>query len=297
MHNLAIVTVIIPCHNRIEFLQDCLTSVAKQTYASVQVIVVDDASQEGSIEKAVASVPWRFPLPVKLLRSEIRLGPGLAREMGRQEAKGDYVAYLDSDDIWHKDFLLEQVKNLQTHPGAGMSYCIAIQFAKLPILGTEPIFYRSDEKFDQILPELTQKRHWATGGCLWTQEAVLKIGIWSKSWILEDVAYDFIAGCNEIKISHLAKVLCYARRGIKTDHVTGMEQVQFWFHCWPAYQMMIESLYLSGKILDPLLRGWMTRQLYREGVRMVSLGVPEKAEPFLHAASKIHMEFLQSHDA
>lgn len=87
------VSVIVPTHNRPEFLAEALHSVAAQTERSFECIVVDDGSAE----------PVRLPFAdvrFRLVRSESSQGVAAARNLGIQRATGDYVAFLDDDDLW-----------------------------------------------------------------------------------------------------------------------------------------------------------------------------------------------------
>jgi glycosyltransferase involved in cell wall biosynthesis len=86
-------SVIIPAYNRLPLLKAALGSVFAQTLIDYEVLVVDDGSTDRTADY-LASVP-----AVKLIRSDNR-GPGAARNRGVREARGKYVAFLDSDDLW-----------------------------------------------------------------------------------------------------------------------------------------------------------------------------------------------------
>jgi len=87
-------SVVIPVYNRKELLKDTLQSVFSQSDRDFEVLVVDDGSTDGSVD-LVASLPE----PITLLRQQNK-GPGAARNLGMSVAQGDYIAFLDSDDIW-----------------------------------------------------------------------------------------------------------------------------------------------------------------------------------------------------
>lgn len=88
------ISVVIPTYNRLRFLQQALASVWAQTYCDYELIVVDDGSNDGTLEY-LASLGDR----IKLICQQ-RGGPGAARNSGIQRASGDYLAFLDSDDLW-----------------------------------------------------------------------------------------------------------------------------------------------------------------------------------------------------
>lgn len=87
-------SVVIPVYNRKDLLKDTLHSVFAQTDRDFEVLVIDDGSTDGSVD-FIAS----FPEPITLLRQQNK-GPGAARNLGLSVAQGEYIAFLDSDDIW-----------------------------------------------------------------------------------------------------------------------------------------------------------------------------------------------------
>ena len=90
---------IIPCHNAARWLGACLRGVAAQSLTPLEVIVVDDASDDGSAELARAS-----GVDLRVLRVECR-NAAAARNAGCAVAAGDWVALLDADDVWDADHL------------------------------------------------------------------------------------------------------------------------------------------------------------------------------------------------
>src|SRR5271170_8041344 len=85
---------IIPTYNRRELLQRTLQSVLSQDQVEPEIIVVDDGSTDGTMEMLGTFAPR-----VQTLRQTNR-GPGAARNLGMTHASGDYIAFLDSDDLW-----------------------------------------------------------------------------------------------------------------------------------------------------------------------------------------------------
>jgi glycosyltransferase involved in cell wall biosynthesis len=88
---LPLVSIVVPCYNRTRFLGDALASAVAQRYPSLEVVVVDDGSEED-----VAAVVSRFP-GVRYVRQENR-GPGAARNAGLGHTRGEFVVFLDADD-------------------------------------------------------------------------------------------------------------------------------------------------------------------------------------------------------
>ena len=99
------VTVIIPMHNSSKHIVKCLESVINQIYKTIEIIVVDDASSDNSLELVKNINDNR----IKVIELKENIGAGIARNKGIEVATGDYIAFLDSDDYWVLDKLERQV--------------------------------------------------------------------------------------------------------------------------------------------------------------------------------------------
>ena len=98
-----VIDIIIPVYNAAKTLPRCLDSVRAQTYDLWRAILVDDASDDGSIEilRAYAKLDSRFVL----LQQPKNQGAAAARNRALQQLSGEYVAFLDADDWWEADML------------------------------------------------------------------------------------------------------------------------------------------------------------------------------------------------
>jgi glycosyltransferase involved in cell wall biosynthesis len=100
------VSVIVPTRNRLELLQRALESVRYQTHQATEVLVVDDASSDGTPD-------WLANSPYIHLHSEVRVGAAGARNLALREAQGEIIAFLDDDDQWAPDYLARQAQSLE----------------------------------------------------------------------------------------------------------------------------------------------------------------------------------------
>ena len=98
------ISVVIPCYNAESFLEETIRSVAKQTLAPEEILVVDDGSTDRSREIAVAADSL-----VRVI-SQDHQGVSVARNRGFEEAQGEWIAFLDADDLWEPTKLEEQLK-------------------------------------------------------------------------------------------------------------------------------------------------------------------------------------------
>src|SRR5437867_410613 len=97
------VSVIMPCFNHARFLADAVDGVLRQTHADLELLITDDGSTDNSWEvmSRFARADWR----IKLIRHEKNEGLPKSRNDGLRMAKGDFIAFCDSDDVWERNKL------------------------------------------------------------------------------------------------------------------------------------------------------------------------------------------------
>jgi len=127
MHSNPLVSVIVIFFNAEQFFDEAIRSVFDQQYRHWELLLVDDGSSDASTALAV-DLGKRFPRQVQYLEHAAHANRGMSasRNLGIQHARGEYIAFLDADDVWMPDKLSEQVRLLETHPQAGMTYGRAV---------------------------------------------------------------------------------------------------------------------------------------------------------------------------
>jgi len=116
---LKLVSTIIPAWNAAGFLARTVESALAQTYPDHEIVIVDDGSTDDT--GAIADGFAARHANIRVVHQVNRGLPG-ARNRGIDEAKGDYVAPLDADDLWHPEKLARQVAAIEAMPGAGLAY-------------------------------------------------------------------------------------------------------------------------------------------------------------------------------
>jgi glycosyltransferase involved in cell wall biosynthesis/SAM-dependent methyltransferase len=112
------VSVIMPVFNGAQYLREAIASVASQDLQPLELIIVDDGSTDGSM-RLVNHVQSEFPVIVVRQANE---GQSSARNMGIRHARGEYLAFIDQDDIWRPDHLSRLVPYLQADPSCGWAF-------------------------------------------------------------------------------------------------------------------------------------------------------------------------------
>ena len=121
-----LISVIIPIYNSQQYIYDCIKSIQKQTYSNIEILMIDDGSEDNSenICKEIGKTDHR----IRIL-TQIHKGVSAARNAGIKAAKGKYLFFLDSDDMIHPE-LLETLYVLLEKSGAAIAignYCREIE--------------------------------------------------------------------------------------------------------------------------------------------------------------------------
>jgi teichuronic acid biosynthesis glycosyltransferase TuaG len=107
----ALVSIVTPVYNAEKYIRASVESVLAQTYTNWELLIVDDCSSDNTV--AVVSA---FSDPrIRLFTLEFNSGPGIARDTAVGQAKGNYIAFLDADDLWYPDKLKLQLQWMQNH--------------------------------------------------------------------------------------------------------------------------------------------------------------------------------------
>ena len=114
-----LISIIIPSYNSATFISQTIESVLAQSYQDWEMIIVDDCSSDNSID--IIKNYTKKNSAIKLITLNKNCGVANARNVGLENAKGDYIAFLDSDDLWDKNKLQEQI-NFMVHNNIPLSY-------------------------------------------------------------------------------------------------------------------------------------------------------------------------------
>jgi glycosyltransferase involved in cell wall biosynthesis len=166
------VSVIIPTYNRAQLIIRSVQSVLNQTYKNFELIVIDDGSSDGTKDVLTPYMDC-----IRYFYQENK-GISAARNRGLQEAKGDYIAFLDSDDEWVPEKLAIQVKIMDENPSIGIIHNkLVIVNENNQQIGTKP---KSDSSnvFHELIETLGDL---PTSSILIRKECFDKVGIFDES--------------------------------------------------------------------------------------------------------------------
>jgi glycosyltransferase involved in cell wall biosynthesis len=127
---LKVVSVIIPTYNRADLICHTLDSAINQSYKNLEIIVIDDGSTDNT-EEVVKDIGDER---IRYIRHPSNLGGSIARNTGIEAATGEYIAFLDSDDLWAPEKIQLQLASIQKHPHPQKVVChaqIVFSFTRL----------------------------------------------------------------------------------------------------------------------------------------------------------------------
>ncbi len=175
-------SIILPTYNHCYTLWQAILSIIKQTYPFWELIVIDDNSADQT-KKLVE----QFTDPrIRYLKLQKNKGPAGARNYGLQKAKNEYIAYIDSDNKWHEDYLETVVKTFKKYPGKKVCFCK--KNYRLILTGTKKgkqVFLR--DEFTNHKKYFDLKRLWQrkiiidTNTMVHKKEILKKVGKWDEN--------------------------------------------------------------------------------------------------------------------
>jgi glycosyltransferase involved in cell wall biosynthesis len=182
-----LISVIMPCYNAAPFVREAVASVMGQTYADTELVIVDDASTDGSID-LLKQLAGEHPGRITLLFQKHE-GPYVARNLALQHAKGLMVAFLDADDWWRDDLLEKLNAALDENTDAALAYC---GWQNVGLQGTRgepyvPPEYNEQDKAEKFLRAASP---WPIHAALVRRQAVDEAGGF-QTYLPTCMDYDF----------------------------------------------------------------------------------------------------------
>lgn len=241
-----LISVVIPTYNRAKMVCDCVASVLATQYPALEVIVVDDCSPDdtkGEVERRFGT-----DARVKYQRNGKNSFQAVSRNRGAAAAKGEYLLFLDDDNLVHRDVLVELIKVFSEHPKAGLVAPMAIHQRKgqenvIWSLGSSFSRWTSQPKdhlpncpladFDETKQDVALPTTYYPNGFMVTRKAFDAVGGFDERYVVTFEESDF--GWMICEAGFAAYVATRAR----TDHYGFLEP-----GCMPALrQLGIEKPY------------------------------------------------------
>lgn len=265
-----LVSTIIPVFNRPAMIREAVASVLTQTHRPIEIILVDDGSTDDT-PAVLASLAVSHPEVIVLKQDNA--GPGAARNTGFKVSKGDFIQYLDSDDVLHPRKFEQQINALNSMSDAGVCYCVTLR--RDAATGQMVPWARTADQIDDIFPSFLPKRGWATLTPLWRRTVCEAIGPWKPYRVMEDWEHDLRAGLLGVKPIQVAEVLCTVRDHSQ-ERASGMnegftsDRIRYYFLAHESiWTLMQEMKAFEQSYLQTFSRTmfWIARMCGEHGLR------------------------------
>ncbi len=259
-----LVSIIIPVYNAEKYIRESVQSALNQTWLNKEIIIVDDGSTDGSL--AIAN---KYNEEIIKVFSQENKGASAARNHGLKEAKGEYIQFLDADDLLGANKIESQMNRLLNYPGY-IGLCGTIHFQD----GTDPFAYAikhewfsegSDDPVDFLIklyggamigPEyggMIQPNAWLTPRAL-----INKAGLWDEMINLDDDGEFFC------RIILAARGVKYTTEGINYYRKFNFQNSWSGQKSYEAYKSLLQTTqlkakYLTAKTNDPRVKPVLSR--------------------------------------
>jgi len=286
------VTVIIPSYNTARYVVATLDSVFAQTYRDYEVVIINDGSPDTpELERVLA--PWNDR--ISYIKTDNQ-GLAGARNTGILRSKGEFIAFLDSDDIWEPHYLAVQVRKLDEDPSADIVYPRFLSFGEGPEAGTLNIASRGEVNFISLLQETCT----VTVSVLARRAVFERVGLFDNSL---SACEDFDMWLRCVKsgsriIYHDEVLLRYRRRpdSLSADPVRMCANV---VKILVKMRTAVQTTPEERQILESAIRRFEGRKLFFEGKRdfvagdiLSAIDRLRRANTYLHSARLRMILFL-----
>lgn len=183
-----LVTTVIPVFNRPTQLLEAVSSVLAQDWPQIEIIIVDDGSTDGRTFRVAEGLAQAHSGVIRAV-TQPNAGPGVAREHGRTLAQGEFIQYLDSDDILLPGKFTAQVTALREHPDADVAYGITYFRDHSGRLHPGP-HKDTGVARPAMFPSFLNSRWWETATPLYRAKVCADAGPWTSHRLEEDWEYD-----------------------------------------------------------------------------------------------------------
>ena len=275
-----VVTVIIPAYNTARYIGETLDSVFAQTFRDCEVIVVNDGSPDTPDLEAVLE---KYRNQIRYIKQDNRGAAG-ARNTGMRHARGQFLVFVDGDDIWLPDFLADLLDFFEKNPSVDMACGDCVYFGDPEWEGTSwqslhPL--ESPVTFEELLPT-------HGGACMFVallrKDIALKVGFFEeKLRILEDYHYWMRLVYHGGKLAYVPKIL--GKRRMHPGSLTYKGEILH--HAVDALQRLAAIISPGSKeasLVQKELAFTQSRLSLREGKRRLEVGDYDGARKYLGEA-------------
>ena len=202
----SLVSVVIPTYKRSDYLIRAIESVRKQTYQNLEIVIVDDNPRDSLFRKETERKieKYKEDKRIKYIKNIENLGGALARNCGISESSGEYITFLDDDDMYLPNKIETQLEFMKIHD-LEMSFSnVAIVNMKGELIDfREHRYVNSDDDNDKLLKHHLMHHLTPTGTYMFKKDALVKIGSFDNASVGQEFRLMLKTITNGLRIGYL----------------------------------------------------------------------------------------------
>lgn len=254
-----LISIIIPSYNRENLIREALDSIIEQTYTNWECIVIDDRSTDGTdaILKEYSNRDNRFIVISKPL--ELKQGASVSKNLGLQLARGEYIQFLDSDDILAENKLEKQFDALKNEDEKVISVCVTSNFKEikdavvLDFDRKDYLNFNNPEEYFELIGEIGG--YYAPESFLISKGLIDFSGHWNENLTLnDDGEFFFRIIYNSSKIVFINETFVRHRQstGDNLSILNSLQKANSLLNSWKIIEILYHTKYntLNSKYLD-----------------------------------------------
>jgi len=255
------ISIIIPCFNRENIISETILSVINQSFTDLEILVIDDHSSDNSFQIVDGFVSKDERVKIFRRPNDLPKGGNSCRNFGLQISKGDYVKWLDSDDLLESNALQLQIDDI-LNTCSDVSLCNSVNFV------TDQDF-RKTSRWGNLNEEISPSNfvsgsfRWHTCSGLWKRRYFSSEDIWelglsnSQEWLMH--LTQIVKGC---KMSIIDDELCLIRVHTESMSSAKNKSGNYYFNEVVARLRALDVLYENRVVLDTAAKKKFFRQIF-----------------------------------
>ena len=233
-----LISVVIPTYNRRDIIFESITTILEQEPQNYEVIVVDDGSTDKTSDYLAS-----LKLPIRVIRKE-NGGVASARNEGIKNAKGAYIAFLDSDDLWLPGILKAQLAYLSSHPDIPLVYVdqiLDIKGKRIEKTRFEIMQTTHEEKSNFDLPGFAQSPPIHTSAVMVRKSIFDEVGLFNESLKIHEDTDMWNRISDKYKLGYIDKPLAIFRWERDPNHLLMASQRRLFIEEGKKYMALYEQ--------------------------------------------------------
>ncbi|WP_367757387.1 glycosyltransferase family 2 protein [Flavobacterium sp. WC2430] len=293
-----LISIIVPSYNRETLISETLDSVLEQTYVNWECIIIDDRSTDETnvILKEYSNRDNRFITISKPI--ELQQGASVSKNLGLQIARGEYIQFLDSDDILASNKLEKQIESLKNKNGKVISVCITTNFKEVNdaiVLDFDRKDYRdfnNSKEYFELIGEIGG--YYAPESFLISKDLIDFSGHWNENLTLNDDGEFFfriIHNSTKIIFSNDTYIRHRQKTGDNLSILNSLQKAMSLLNSWKVIEVLYNTKYcsLNSSYLDK--KKWF---VYEELKRSYPILIKQNKLFFVNQRKKDNLSYKLS---